>query len=120
MPQENEDKVLESLKLDHESFKHLTTVSTGSILIPAAFLEKLLKAPEFKGLIPVTFFPLTVVACTSVVQMFRISHADVRAVHGMGNQRRKKFPLVAVLSCGSLLGMLCLSVFVTWNFYRSA
>ncbi len=120
MPQENENRVLESLKLDHESFKHLTTVSTGSIVILAAFLEKLLNAPELKWLIPLTFLALIVAAYTSVVQMFRISHADVRAGQGMGSQRRK-FPLVAILSCGSfLLGMLCLSVFVTWNFYRSA
>jgi len=121
MPQENEDRVLESLKLDHESFKHLTTVSTGSILILAAFLEKLLKAPELKWLIPLTFFALIVAAYTSVVQMFQISHAGVLAVHGTGDRRRRKFPLVALLSCGCFfLGMLSLSIFVTWNFYRSA
>lgn len=121
MPQENEDRILESLKLDHETFKHLTTVSTGSILILAAFLEKSFKEPELKWLIPLTFLALIVAAYTSVVQMFRISHAGVLRDAGMANQRRWKPRLIAILSCGCfLLGMLCLSVFVTWNFWRSA
>lgn len=106
-------KLLESLKLDHEAFKHLTTVSTGPILILAAFLEKLFPEPELKWLIPVTFLALIVAAYTSVVQMFRISHAELLQDRAAGLSPR----IVALLSCGCFfLGMLCLSCFVTWNF----
>jgi len=117
MSQETEERVLESLKLDHETFKHLTTVSTGSILILATFLDRLAKAPELKWLIPLAFAALMVAAYTSVVEMFRISHRRV-----LQKRERKWRPtLVAILSCGCfMVGMLCLSVFVAWNFWRTA
>jgi len=50
---------LEGQKLFHDTFKHLTTLNTGSILILATFLEKFFKVPTWKILIPMAFaYPL--------------------------------------------------------------
>ena len=45
-----------------------------------------------------------------------------RAKGSWTDERTKWRPtLIAISSCGCfLLGMLCLSVFVTWNFWRTA
>ena len=45
---------IEVYKIEFEYLKHLTTISTGSILLIVAFLEKLFKHPESKYLIAIS------------------------------------------------------------------
>lgn len=45
---------LEVYKIEFEYLKHLTTISTGSVLLIVAFLEKLFKHPESKYLIAIS------------------------------------------------------------------
>ena len=118
MLKNTEERTLESLKLDHDTFKHLTTISTGSILILATFIEKFFQNPNWKGLIAFTFVSLMICTYTSVIEMFRISHEGVA-----GKPSNKKRPLwskmVPLLSCGCfLLGILSLVVFSMKNFLR--
>jgi hypothetical protein len=47
---------LEIFKQSVDFFKHLTTLDTGSILLLAAFLEKLFSNPHWKILVAVSFF----------------------------------------------------------------
>ncbi len=45
---------IEVYKIEFEYLKHLTTISTGSILLIVAFLEKIFKNPESKFLIAIS------------------------------------------------------------------
>jgi hypothetical protein len=108
------ERTLDSLKLDHDTFKHLTTISTGAILILASFIEKFFQNPAWKGLIAFTFLSLMICTYMSVIEMFRISHEGVA---GKSSGGRRKW--VRLLSCGSFLsGMLSLVVFSLKNFLR--
>ena len=113
-----EERILESLKLDHDTFKHLTTISTGSILILATFVEKFFQNPEWKELIAFTFLSLMICTYTSVIEMFRISH---EGVSGKPSSQKRKWRLrmIPFMSCGCfLLGMLSLVVFSLKNFLK--
>jgi hypothetical protein len=114
----NEGRTLESLKLDHDTFKHLTTISTGSILILSTFIEKFFQNPSWKGLIAFTFVSLMVCTYTSVIEMFRISHEGL-ARKSTNKKRTLWSKMVPLLSCGCfLLGILSLVVFSLRNFLR--
>jgi len=66
---ENNPKVdwseIEIYKLEFEYLKHLTTISTGSILILVAFLDKIFTQPKFKAAIVVSLisFLLSIILC---------------------------------------------------------
>jgi len=47
---ESMDKMKETQRIQYDYFKHLTTLSTGSILIIVAFLEKVFSFPSLIGL----------------------------------------------------------------------
>ena len=55
----------ESWKLQYDIYKHLTTLSTGSILLLITFLEKLFARPIWKWLVIVApfFFYILLVHC---------------------------------------------------------
>jgi hypothetical protein len=46
MDDENRKHELEGYKLDHDTYKHLTTLSTGTILILATLMEKFFQQPR--------------------------------------------------------------------------
>jgi hypothetical protein len=118
MIKDDEERTLESLKLDHDTFKHLTTISTGSILILATFIEKFFQNPSWKGLIAFTFVSLMICTYTSVIEMFRISH-EIVADKSPNKKRTLWSKIVPLLSCGGfLLGILSLVVFSLRNFLR--
>lgn len=113
-----EERILEALKLDHDTFKHLTTISTGSILLLATFIEKLFQNPDWKGLIAFTFVALMICTYTSVIEMFRISHEGVAGT-SLNKKRPLRSKMIPLLSCGCfLLGILSLVVFSLKNFLR--
>jgi len=60
---------LEGLKLFHDTLKHLTTLSSGSILILATFIEKFFKNPLWHSLISVSLGAFIVSIGASVIAM---------------------------------------------------
>jgi len=56
---------IEIYKLEFEYLKHLTTISTGSILLLVAFLDKIFTRPECKTAIAVSLisFLLSIILC---------------------------------------------------------
>lgn len=56
---------IEIYKLEFEYLKYLTTISTGSILLLVAFLDKIFKQPECKSAIAVSLicFLLSIILC---------------------------------------------------------
>lgn len=49
-----ETRKIEAWKLEHDFLKHLTTLSTGSIIIIVGLLEKLFTNPEWKALVAIS------------------------------------------------------------------
>ncbi len=60
----------ESFKLGYDLFKHITTLSTGTLLILITFLEKLFQNPSWKFLVSVSFVSFIITIIFSIVIMF--------------------------------------------------
>jgi hypothetical protein len=67
----NEVKIKE-IELLHDYLKHLTTLSTGSILLIVAFLEKLFPDPVWKFLVAIALLGFTIVIILSLLLQFFI------------------------------------------------
>ncbi len=65
----------ESFKLGYDLFKHVTTLSTGTLLILITFLEKLFQNPSWKFLVSVSFVSFIISIISSVVTMFFLTQA---------------------------------------------
>jgi hypothetical protein len=108
----------ESLKLYYDVYKHLTTLSTGAIVILVALLEKVFVNPKWRALVVAAFcfFLLTILG--SLQTMMVCAH-DVR----YGSSARNEllvFRLWTALLCllCFVLGVLSLVVFATKNLYQ--
>jgi hypothetical protein len=107
----------EGQKLLYDSVKHLTTLSTGSILILIALLEKFFKTPEWPYLIAVGFLSLTLSTLGSVITMIILSNSVFyfREDVELGS---KKGALVFYFSLGAfILGIGSIVFFALKNFY---
>jgi hypothetical protein len=71
----------ESLKLRYDGFKHLTTLSTGAILINVALLEKLFTTPKWKILVGAAFLSFLI----SVVLSFFLMNSSASYIRDMLN-----------------------------------
>jgi len=72
---------LEGHKLDHDTYKHLTTLSTGSMLLLATFLEKVFQKPSWKFLVTAAFVSFIVSVGASVWAM-SVSSFQIHALAG--------------------------------------
>lgn len=107
----------EGQKLLYDSVKHLTTLSTGSILILIALLEKVFIAPKWPYLIAVSFLCLTLSMLGSVITMIILSNSIFyfREDLELGS---KEGALVFYLSLGAFIIGIVSIVFFAWkNFY---
>jgi hypothetical protein len=109
---QNNTRILESLKHDYDAYKHLTTLSTGSILIRTTFLDKIFKNPEWKCLIIfcLIFFVLSIIGC--VASLFGIS-ASMNSRVKISKIVSNIFMYMALV--GFLLGLISLVVFSIIN-----
>lgn len=67
-----EQRLRESWKLGFESYKHLTTLSAGAIVLLAGFLEQLLRNPYWSFMVPATFILFWLSVLFSVLSMNRL------------------------------------------------
>jgi|SRR6188474_2874706 len=117
MTDEKKSDELEGNKLDHDTYKHLTTLSTGAILILATLLEKFFQHPEWKFLIGITLVSLIVSTIASVAAMFSISY-DVSSGTDSNESSLVFSGITIVLSCGGfLLGIIAFVIFTLKNFF---
>lgn len=66
----NENAILESTKLNFDAIKHLTTLSTGSIVLLVAFLEKIFREEQHWRILigaALICFILSIVGCVSAL-----------------------------------------------------
>lgn len=64
----NDDVHLETAKAQIDYCKHMTTLSTGSIILLATFMEKLFANPCWKPLVVVSFIGFLLSVVSSVTQ----------------------------------------------------
>jgi hypothetical protein len=106
----------EGSKLYFEMYKHLTTLSTGSILLLVTFLEKIFANPKWKILIvaALSFFLLSILASLMLMALHAnfVSNLEV-------DDAGKKIESKSVNLClGCFLGgVICLVIFAIRNLY---
>jgi hypothetical protein len=104
----------ESWKLQYDIYKHLTTLSTGSILLLITFLEKLFSRPLWKWLVPVALCCLF----ASIFFSFVVMNILASYVREMGADQRfvKRNLVIIFIDLGLFsLGILSLIAFAVKN-----
>jgi hypothetical protein len=107
----------ESWKLRYDTYKHLTTLSTGSILLLVTFLEKLFVRPTWKGLVIVAFCLFVITVLASLVVM-NITVGFIREIEIEKRDEKQGGVFVAIALISFLLGISSLIVFAVKNLYN--
>lgn len=104
----------ESWKLQYDIYKHLTTLSTASILLLVTFLEKLFAKPAWKGLVLVALISLL----ASIILSFIVMNLMASQVREMEVDQRfvSRNLAVIIIALGTfLLGIVSLIIFAVKN-----
>lgn len=113
-----EKAYLEAQKLVFDGFKHVTTISTGAILILVAFLEKVFTTPKWKLLIAVSFAGFIISTVCAVICM-HITAFDMRSYgeeDSVSNSIVATVALVGTIS-SFLIAISSLVIFSLRNFF---
>jgi len=104
----------ESWKLQYDIYKHLTTLSTGSILLLITFLEKLFAKPIWKELVVVALCCLFASILTSFIVM-NLMASQVREME-VDQRFVTRNLIVIILALGTFcLGIIFLIIFAVKN-----
>jgi hypothetical protein len=106
----------ESWKLRYDTYKHLTTLSTGSILLLVTFLEKLFERPAWKGLVIVSFCSFVVTVLASLVVM-NVTVGFIREIEIEKRDEKRGGVFVSIALASFLFGIVSLIVFAVKNLY---
>ena len=113
--QESKGSRAEADKLRYDFFKHLTTLSTGSILISTALLEKLFTKPRWKLLLLFGLVAFVVSILGSLIGMFYKAY-QLQLGGPLKEPSRSTATICTFLAMLSFfLGILCLVVFIGLN-----
>lgn len=108
---------LESYRAERDFYKHLTTLSTGSVILIATFLEKVFPNPEWTELVNVSLsgFAVSVVGCAV---MYALSVLDTDSELSLHTQMPTRWvgwlPITAGLG-GFFVGIASLAAFAIHN-----
>jgi len=97
-------------------YKHLATLSTGSILLLVTFLEKVFSQPEWKSLVVFAFIGFSLsIAGTLLMQVASLFHITTTEPESIPT----KFGILAILLGfgGFSLGLLSLVAFAIKNLF---
>lgn len=110
---DDEKKDAEVSKLLHDYLKHITTLSTGSILLVVTFMERLFRQPEWQFLIGIALIGfLASIVFSVVVMTINIDHMHQSTIEGVWGG----VSLLGVWA-GFILGIISLAVFALKNIY---
>lgn len=106
----------ESAKMYFEYLRHITTLSTGSIILIATFLEKLFKYPRWKPLVIVSLGGFMVSVLSSVVQ-YTVMLMTLRKNQVESTKWEILLGLVSLgfTWIGFLIGIISLAIFAIRN-----
>jgi hypothetical protein len=109
---------LDTIKFWQDTFKHLTTLSSGAIVILAAFLDKSGNPPKL-WLVSVIFGLLIISVISSATALFYLSLAHMSVSISAGNSYRsmKSVSICEIISITSFVFALgALIIFVVERF----
>jgi hypothetical protein len=109
------EAIREGYRLFHDTFKHLTTLSTGSILILAMFLDKLVRSPHWHILVPVSVLGFLVSVVASVPVLFTYAAFNFQDAHVRRVLEKWGGRAMFVAVGGFLVGVVALAVFAVVN-----
>jgi hypothetical protein len=111
------DAVIERHKAFFEYLKHLATLSTGSIVLIATFLEKVSNHPQWKTAVVVSLFGFIVsVICSIVYYSLALYYFPGVAELEDGSHWGKAMTFSLVTAwIGMLIGLVSLSIFAIKN-----
>lgn len=112
----------ESVKMQYDGFKHLTTLNTGSILLLVAFLERVFSNPQWKFLVAAAFFLFILSMMLSFLLMMRLStYITYTRSLEMSKPRREQFGKILTFAGAAIAsfisGIACLVVFALKNLF---
>lgn len=107
------DEFKEGAKLFHDTIKHLSTLSTGSILLLVALLEKLFTAPHWKLVVATSFVSFIISTASSVRVMIAITGLVARG----DDDFNRSIPFYKVSAWTFILGIFCLVAFILRNLW---
>lgn len=113
-PERTDDISATGYKLIFDLFKHLTTLSTGSLLLTIGFIDKLFPQHQWGSLIVVVFVAFFITVVASFISMLITSYAVSRNYES--NTESKIYALAATIAILSfIIGIICLIVFFFKN-----
>ena len=108
---------LESYRAERDFYKHLTTLSTASVVLIATFLAKVFPNPEWKNLIDISLsgFAISVVGCAVMYALAVLDTDSELSLHKqMPTQWVGWLPMTAGLG-GFFVGIASLAAFAIHN-----
>ena len=108
---------LESYRAERDFYKHLTSLSTASVVFVATFLEKVFPNPEWEGLASVSLgaFAVSVVGCAIMYALAVVDTDSELSLHAQMPTRWVWWlPITAGLG-GFFLGIASLAAFAMHN-----
>lgn len=108
---------LESYRAERDFYKHLTSLSTASVILIATFLEKAFPDPEWSGLVNVSLgaFSVSVVGCAIMYALAVLDTDSELSLHKQMPTRWVSWlPITAGLG-GFFLGIAALAAFAMHN-----
>lgn len=107
----------EGQKLIYDVFKHITTLSTGAVLILVALLEKFFKAPEWKELVAASFAGFILATTMSVVAMIVIGFSVLKSGKTSRAETRIGGWSILISIASFVAGLILFVIFTLKNFY---
>jgi hypothetical protein len=108
---------LESYRAERDFYKHLTTLSTASVILIATFLDKVFPTPEWRDLVNISLsgFAVSVVGCAT---MYALAVLDTDSELSLHKQMPTRWvgwlPITAGLG-GFFVGIAALAAFAIHN-----
>ena len=114
-----ETRHLEQEKAANDYLKHMTTLSTGCIIILGTFLEKVFKSPGWKILIGISIISFLIVIISSLTtKTLVVAHMGIRGSFGKRFDRTKfqiSWTSLIITWAAFLIGIICTAIFVIKN-----
>ena len=111
------ERYKEGQKLTFDSLKHLTTLSTGSILLLTALIKDHFKNPEWSCLIAVTLICFIVSIVSSVISMKCIAYTFFEPKDTSEKFVRVGSVFYFLSVTGFLVGIISLVIFTLKNYF---
>ena len=108
----------ESFKLLFEVYKHITTLSSGTIVILTTFLDKIFKYPKLTHLIAISIACFLLSLITSLPVMVDLAEEQqISRKSKRFNSNYRRF-IYSLSPTTFVFGTLCLTMFAIINLYK--